>query len=153
MSNIIQDPNIESIRQTTDSNTNSKIEHKKKKSKIKIDKQMSNPAYKLKTPQTLDKNNDFSNFADEKKNEDIVLKAIQDKWYIEFNRLIYSKKYSNIILLTLALTCLLIILSFNFIIFEFAQFLLTPSIIILLTIISFSLLDIAIKYYIMVILL
>ena len=145
MSNITKDPISELINQTTESNIKNNKIIKIKTTMIKIEKQMEKPKYKLKKL-ILEDNKDFVTFEDEKKNEDIVLNAIQDKWYIEFNRLIYSKKYSYIILVALAMTCLLIVLSLSLICSIFNNL----CIIVLLSIISFSFIDILIRYYIMV---
>ena len=120
---------------------------------MKIGKQLEKDGYKLKRLNNGDEKNEFVNVEDEKKNEDIVLKAMQDKWYIKFTRLIYSKNYSYLYLTSA--TCLLILFMISVLcyIYDLRDFVVISCTILLTIFLIFSLFDIIIRIYIMVCLL
>lgn len=151
MNKISNEPNGEVINQTTDTNFNNN--QIKKRPKMKIGKQLEKDGYKLKRLNNGDEKNEFVNVEDEKKNEDIVLKAMQDKWYIKFTRLIYSKNYSYLYLTSA--TCLLILFMISVLcyIYDLRDFVVISCTILLTIFLIFSLFDIIIRIYIMVCLL
>jgi hypothetical protein len=150
MSKNANDINGEPIGQTTDFNFDNKT-NIQKRTKIKIGKQMTKDSYKLTRVKNKENKNDYQNVDDGKKNEEIVLKAIQDKWYIEFNRLIYSKGYSYLYLISALSLFILFIISLVHITFELSFIIMILCLIVFTGIVAFIIFDIVIRNYIMVI--
>jgi hypothetical protein len=145
------DINGESMRQNTDANFNQNNANKiQKRPKIKIGKQSKKDFNKLKRVKNGENKNEFENAEDDKKNEEIVLKAIQDKWYTEFNRLIYSRSYSYLYLITACILFVLFILSLINFTVELNDILNILSATIYIVCAFFTIFDIGIRTYIMV---
>lgn len=141
--------NGEPIRQTSDSNYNNN--NFQKRSKIKIGKQITKDSYRVKRVKSKDNKTEYENVDDGKRNEEIVLKAIQDKWYTEFNRLIYSRSYSYLYLISAVSLFALFIISLVYFTYEISNILIILCLIIFLISIAFITFDIGIRNYIMVI--
>lgn len=150
MNNNANDINGEPIGQTTDFNFDNK-NNIQKRTKIKIGKQITKDSYKLTRLKTKENRNDYQNVEDGKKNEEIVLKAIQDKWYIEFNRLVFSKTYTYLYLISAVSLFILLIISLLNLTYEISFVLIILCLILFIGILAFIIFDIVIRNYIMVI--
>jgi len=155
MSKNTNDVNDNSLRQNTDTNFNNKKEvyvAEKKRPKIKIDKQVKRESFQMRRLKNGENQNEFVIGEDEKKNEEIVLKAIQERWYTEFNRLIYSRNYSYLYLVSAACFFILFIFSLVFYKYDITSLIVIPVVVFFLIFVCFTFFDIAIRNYIMVIL-
>lgn len=146
------DINGDSMRQNTDANfNNNQVVKVSKRPRMKIDKQSKKDFNKLRRVKNGENKNEFEQSEDEKKNEEIVLKAIQDKWYTEFNRMIYSRSYTYLYLTSAIALFILFIFSLIFFTVDFPQPLIILELVVFLIVSVFTLFDIGIRQYIMVI--